>query len=324
MVVGQIVKKARRKLGDQDSTGWDDETLIDYVDQGQKDICKMSAIYKRIFYLGLLNNVKLYSLPQDCFQVDRVEHMGENIATLSREDSDIRFTEKGFHAIKSSLNMDTIEFSETKELSNYMVYVRGTEILDADGVIIDPIVGVEAQIELVGCSVASDTGVIVGFEEVEPEEALPAEYGDISGVYRPALVLKDSTALGCLTDLEFNCGSDMLGFLSSVDGIQVEGTYGICTEALAPSTYVKVYYAAITSTVNSLFDALVLKDIWEKALVHYVVGTARQDDNDEGSYSIGVAELDAYAREVSRAKKLSAKSYSSSVDEIRETTYRRI
>jgi hypothetical protein len=49
---------------------------------------------------------------------------------------------------------------------------------------------------------------------------------------------------------------------------------------------------------------------------------ARQDDNDEGNYKIGEAELKKYDKEVAKAHKISAKSYTSQVSGVRETNYR--
>ena len=330
MTVGQIIKKARTRLGDADKTGWSDDILIDFVDQGQKDLCKMSRIYKRTFYLGLLPDTTMYPLPDDCFQVDRIEHKGENLPVLSREDQDSRFVAKGLHVIKSDLNMGTLEISEPVEVNNYAQFVEGVTLPEPESVdiTIEPHIGVPVATDMEEFFFDSPIGVITGFQAIADEVPIPIEYGDISGVNNMILALVDSNAFGVVTALDLQVVGEVakksLGFLTSVDAKYAMGSYGICTDVLAPSVYFKVYYSAISATVNSLYDALVVKDLWEKALIHYVVGMARQDDNDEGNYALGTAELEKFGWEVKKAMKLAARSYTSSVSEIKETQYRRV
>ena len=330
MTVGQIVKKARTRLGDSDKTGWTDDILIDFVDQGQKDLCKMSRIYKRTLYLGLLANTTLYPLPDDCFQVDRVEYNGETLAVLAREDQDTRFAPKGLHVIKSDLNMGIIEISEPIEVSNYAQFVEGVKLPEPESVevTIEPAEGVGSSTDTEGFVFVTPIGFTTSFKAVTDPTLTPVEHGDISGTNISHLALTESDALGVIVGLDLAVedvnNKKSYGFLTAIDDKYAAGSYGICTDALAPSVYLKAYYSAISATVNSLYDALVVKDIWEKALIHYVVGMARQDDNDEGNYALGAAELEKFTLEVKKAIKLSARSYTSTVSEIKETQYRRV
>jgi hypothetical protein len=70
-------------------------------------------------------------------------------------------------------------------------------------------------------------------------------------------------------------------------------------------------------------STLTIEDLWFPAMLHYVVGMARQDDNDEGNYQLGEIELGKYDAEVNKAKKAAAKSFNSQVGVVRETIYRR-
>ncbi len=325
MTVDDIVKRARTRLGDTNKTGWADAVLIDFVDQGQKDLCKTARVYKRIYFAGILNHVKKYPLPTDCFQVDRVEYKDIAMSVLSREDQDTRYLAKGLHIIKSDINMDVAEISEAfEELDNYARFAEGTY---TDGIeeSLTPATGVSAYSDAIGLSMDTPLGVLTGFYLTLSDEQF-TPYGDISGFYNDIyLGLDGNTVLGVVTELDFtDPDRTTYGFLTSVDTKGVEGTYGICTDALDIDNYLKIYYSALPPTVNSLYDALVLKNIWEKALVHYVVGMARQDDNDEGNYQLGMAEMSHYDKEVAKAVKLSARSYSSTVSEIKTTQYRRI
>ena len=329
MTVGNIVKKARTKLGDSDNTGWSDDILINFVDQGQKDLCKMARIYKRTLYMGLLPHTTQYPLPEDCFQIDRVEYDDTALSVLSREDQDTRYDEKSLHIIKSDINMGTVEVSELIELSNYATFIEGIVIDEYTPIVVDPVLGLVTETDIVGLDMGSELGVVVGFDSNLNEDGDIAEFGDISGVKAGALEQTNSSdSSGFLTELTLavddSDSEKSYGFLTSVGDHNAAGTYGVCTDVLAKSVYIKIYYSAISSTVNSLYDALVVKDIWEKALVHYVVGMARQDDNDEGNYVLGTQELDKYDKEVKKAIRLSARSYTSTVSEIKETQYRRV
>lgn len=331
MTAGYIVKKARNKLGDANKTGWDDTILIDFVDQAQKDLCKSARIYKRIHYLGILNYETRYPLPDDCFQIDRVEYKGEPLSVLSREDQDNRYEAKGLHIIKSDINMDNLEISEViEELDAYPSYVEGNTIISSEIAELTPALGVTGHAEGdEALEFPIDIGVISGFT-LDPLDT-PRIFGDVSGFAIPkqlALVPNDQQSVGFITELDFgfaddseNCG---LGFLTRVANTNAVGTYGVCTDVLSIGNYLKIYYSAIPRRIDSLYSALIVPDIWEKALIHYVVGTARQDDNDEGNYQLGEMEMMKYEREVKKAIKLTAKNYVSGVGEIKETTYRRV
>jgi len=328
MTVNDIVFKARKALGDTDKTGWDDITLSDYVDQAQKDLCKEANIYKRTLYMGLLQDVELYALPSDCFQVERVEYRGRALDILSREDQDNRYTYKALHVIKSDLNMTQIEISEHIKATNYATMIEGVKIKDIDIVNTPtPIVGVATDAGHPQISVANPLGVTVGLGIAYPNIDR-MDFGDLSG-YKTSQVKQtqpNTANLGVLTQMNFeddNRGG-YYGLLYRINNSYCEGTYGPCTDVFAADTHLRVYYSAISYTVNSLYDALIAHPMWEKALVHYVVGTARMNDNDEGNYQIGMKEMGMYQEEVKKAKKLSARTYSSSVSEIKETTYRRI
>jgi len=331
MTVNNIVKKARRALGDTDSTGWTDATLVDYTDQAQKDLCKVSRIYKRTLYLGTLNSVKLYALPSDCFQVDRCEYMGKALDVLSREDSDIRAQPKWLHVIRSDLNMNTIELSHFIDSSNYPGFIQGLYIDDVVEVIpCEPVLGVTSDISSSVIENAfylgNPLGVFTGME-AEYNEDKYQPFGDITGHKTSGIKQTEPNTknLGVVVQIRLEKGEDegLYGFLTRVNRNNAVGTYGPCVDVLSLDTYIKVYYSAMPPAVNSLYDALIIGEIWEKALVHFVVGSARMADNDEGNHTIGIQEMKYYAEEIKKAQKLSARTYTSTNSEIKLTSYRR-
>ena len=76
MRMGDVVDAVRSRLGDSDKTGWSDERLMLLINQGQFDICATTNVYRAVTYLPLVNNTQLYLLPDDCFNIMRIEYRG--------------------------------------------------------------------------------------------------------------------------------------------------------------------------------------------------------------------------------------------------------
>jgi len=224
--------------------------------------------------------------------------------------------------------MTQIELSDYIQATNYASMIKGISIEDIDVTNTPtPVIGVVTDVDHDRVTVNSPMGVTTGINIIYPGPAR-MDYGDLSG-YRSHGIRQEepNTAnLGVLTQLNFteNDRGGHYGFLYRVNNSYCVGTYGPCTDVFAADTHLKVYYSAMPYSVNSLYDALIAQPMWEKALVHYVVGTARKTDNDEGNYQLGMKEMSYYEDEVKKAKKLSARTYNSTVSEIKTTTYRRI
>ncbi len=337
MIVREVVEAARDRLGDADGTGWTDTRLVRLVNAGQKDICKTTSVYRRKGYIGLLKSKTLYMLPNDCLDITRVEYMDEQLPIYSREDLDNVKTKPRRYAVKSNLNRALIEIHPAEEsMLFFRGYIKGTHIndndipIDADNpthVLVQPGEGVLASTnDRDNIEIRPDLGVMTGIKEdltCHPH----THYGDICGSnlftdIELELAIPPAD-MGVLVGFDLIPSFEHAGFLNKLNDNYVEGIYGICTEALFKETYVVVFYNAMPPKVEWLDGSLVIDDIWFDALVHYVVGNARQDDNDEGNYKIGELELSKYLAEVKIAKKVSAKSFNSQVTAVRETIYRR-
>jgi len=330
MLVSDIVQSARDRLGDTDKTGWSDERLIRLVNEGQKDICKLTSIYRNKDYISLANRNTFYVLPEDCFNITRLEYMDEQLPIYSREDIDNSLTVPDVYAIKSNLKKGVLEIvPEFTDLQFFNNYIDGEtiEFMFMDGQSVGVVaIGFESD----GVCMDSELGVTTLLATQIPEEEREfTEFGDISGYLYEGVMASAMTEFGVYVGTNtLPIGSESpnfsaFGFLTSINHNQVKGIYGVTYGFVLPETHILMYYDAIPPKVTWLGAHVILDDLWLQAMVHYVVGMARQDDNDEGNYKIGELELAKYTTEVAKAKKLSTRDFNSQVSETRQTIYRR-
>ena len=336
MTVGNVVDKARRRLGDTSKTGWSDDSLIDLVNQAQKDIALSGHVYKRVEYIPLIKNSTIYSLPRGLFQINRIEYRDRPLKLLTREDQSERYMPAGLYAVKSDLDITIVELSrpvtdlgaETNYIHKRITGIESESFVGAlvsppEGVVVDSNIDVDTGRRYINLSAMEGTVIGVTYDyEFSHDET---NYGDISDLNSDADYIDIIDELGIAIKLHLSpprVGD--AGLLTSVGGYSVQGLYGICTDCLPQPNYLKLFYSAIPNEVYTLHNALSISELWEQAMVHYVVGKARQYDNDESNYALGKQELSLYDKEIKKAKKLAARAYSSTISEVKETIYRRI
>ena len=329
MRVGDVVESARARLGDSEKTGWSDTRLIRLVNEGQKDICKLTSVYRNKAYISLANGITTYALPKDCFNVTRVEYMDEQLPIYSREDIDNSFTIPDRYATKSNLKKRVLEVLPAfDDLAFYDSFIKGEQI---DFRFIDgSSLGVVAiAIEDDGVCLDKPEGLTTTLATIQTEDdQVFTNYGDVSGYLYDDLMMSAMTEYGVYVGTNTYVGMrptnfSAFGFLTAINSNHVKDVYGVTYGFVLPETHLLVYYDAVPPSTNWMGGLLVLDDMWFQALVHYVVGQARQDDNDEGNYKIGELELAKYTTEIAKAKKLTMKNFSSQVNGARHTTYRR-
>ena len=323
MTATKIIEFARYRLGDTDSTGWSDKRLVDLVDAAQKDFCRRSGIHKKVTYIGVTNYKSIYTLPIDSHQITRVEYDNKPVPIYSREDWDNVLGKPAISAIKSDLNMETIEVKPPfMELNIPNRFVKGTSI---GTVILRNPLGVTSS--AVGGKVPisptlGSLGHIIGHQDKQAD----ATYGDVSSVFIPnkasSILSTSSKVTGVTVGASVTNNKSAYGFTTSVGTVGIDG-FGIVTDAFLEKEYLTVYYNAVPDTIKTKYASLIIDNTWEMAIIHYVTGMARQDDNDEGNYQLGNAELAKYEALVDRAKKDSARSFATQVDMSRITIYRR-
>lgn len=332
-----VVKAVRARLGDSDGTGWSDERLMLLINQGQFDICATTNIYRSVVYLPLVNNKKLYLLPDNCFNITRIEYKDEILPIYSREDIDNTLSPPTNYAIKSNLNRRTLEMVPPfEDIQFFTNYIRGETVnidfdapLGGNGVVAnvqEADLTVTCMLPDVGCT------TLIGYQEDdmtdEELELMKTVHGDLSGFIYEGLGGLRMDDLGIFVGTTSFTGTEspnfsVFGFLSSIGPIDVKGIFGITTGFVIAGSYAKVYYTATPPIVDWMDGHLTLDTLWLQALVHYATGIARQDDNDAGNYQLGELELAKYRTEVAKVKKMSARNFNSQTGKVREVIYRR-
>ena len=320
MLVRDVLESARSRLGDIDKTGWTDDRLLSLINAGQRDLCRRSSIYRHKVYMDLTNGIGVYTLPHDCYNITRIELDGKQLPIYSREDITNTKVPQTPCAIKSNLNRSQIEITPIPtNISKFDLYHEGTKVEDLVD-IANPL-GVVSNVPK-GAQVMQALGTVSGIHDLPTCNPLTM-FGELSSIGRNSALAGEQDLLGVVTSFEPSKTKAEYGFLNAIGTTQVAGTYGITTHASFGANYIVVYYDAVPPRVQWVNGALYIEDLWLSALVYYVVGNARQDDNDEGNYKIGIEELKKYEEEVKKAGKISAKSFNSQVGVVRETIYRR-
>jgi len=322
MTVQEVIRAARARLGDVDKTGWSDDRLLEIINNGQRDMCRRASIYRRMVIVDLANGVSSYTLPHDCYNITRLERDGKQLPIYSREDIGRVKIAASTYAIKSNLNRSEIEvYPMPTDVPKFNAYVEGTK-LPTDKHLRNPL-GVTTG-SSTGFAMHSPLGVVSRVQDIiacNPH----AKFGEIADIGVNSAIKYIKLGLGVITGVQTKpLPIKQYGFLEALGTTHTIGTYGLCTHASFGDGFITVYYDAVPPIIKWVNSSLYIEDLWLNALVHYVVGIARQDDNDEGNYQIGEAELTKYENEVMKARKISAKSFNSQIGVVRETIYRRL
>jgi len=139
------------------------------------------------------------------------------------------------------------------------------------------------------------------------------KYNEIEFVLKP----QDTSIIQALED-KYGVVVDSNSQGVDTSDCTLEDIHGVVSDASfdsvqpAPkSTKVKVYYSAVPEPAYTMQNELVLPDIWFSAFLHYVTGTALQDDNDAANVERGELELNKYQRQLNEIFKITAKDHTS-------------
>jgi hypothetical protein len=77
----KVLERVTRITGDLKFTRWSKLELIDYINEGQKEYCEKSMILRAESPLTVRENSEIYTLPDDCFIVDRIERGDGDVVT---------------------------------------------------------------------------------------------------------------------------------------------------------------------------------------------------------------------------------------------------
>jgi len=329
MVADNLIKIARSRLGDKLEHRWTNDRLVTIIDQGQKDFCKRSGVYRKEVILPLAANVLRYSLPEDCMEVNRIEYMGAPIPLFSRNDLDEnRITSQAFVGIKDNLNMNFIQFYPKVPELGATVDIRMGESILTEDFVVTPQLGVVTDADQ-GIVIDPVFGVLTGATTEIDDLPLSDKFGELADSSWFNEVEIGGDEFGVTTDVDIyepSPGEEQagLGFVTRSDLYEISGKYGITGSIVTEEQYVRIFYTAIPPEVRLVRSSLVIHDMWEAAMTRYVVGTALQDDNDANNIQRGELEIAKYDKEVLEAEALTSKDFSRGQHDKLLTRMRRI
>ncbi len=332
MTTQYIINLARERLGDIKKQRWSERRLMNIVNQGQKDICTQTRYLRREVHIPLVNSRSKFLLPVDCISIQSIKYQGNNVPLYTRMDiKEPRVpSDSPFVAIKSNLNMGSVELYPPLEELHPLVTSTDVPDMELSTVEIAPIHGVVSEAEYpVGWEVqiSPEYGVITQIDNVVDID-VDGKYGEINAfTYTGAIEdIASVQGEGVTTemDIQLTEREGLYGNVTDVRGHMVSGIYGIVSDVAFEEDTMKLYYISIPPTITSPDTALVLSDMWEDILMRYIVGTALQDDNDANNFQRGEAELAKYISQLRAMRNNSSRDFSTATLEQYTTLYRRI
>jgi len=330
MLARDIIDKVRERLGDKNEQRWSNKRLLTIISHGQLNICTTTGLLRREIYIPLAPNQTRFTLPDDCYTIKRVEYKGELLPLHTRSDIDSgRPITTDLTAYKSNLDMNKLDISPAiTELSYIVEFVKGQDV-DLQ-IHIEPEFGVAARTNSPNLIVLPKYGVTTGASlygsftaqtDFEPSDG----YGEIAGTINDKSSVEfPESAYGVLTGIDFIASQSRFGFVTDVKEHIISGKFGIVADVASKEDSILVYYIAVPRQVLFESTKLDIPYIWEEILLHYVVGTALQDDNDANNIQRGEYELAKYQKELDKISDVSSKDFSANASNKYETQYRRV
>lgn len=326
MLASVLINKARERLGDKSKQRWTDSRMLDIVNQGQASICKLTGIYRKEAYIALANFEGRYKLPTDCMTIRRIEYNGEVVPLFTRDDIDSnKYFKSDFVCLKDNIGMGMIEiYPALEDLETDIVTIKGYSsdfifyLSSNYGVTID----VQSPFY-----VADVYGVVESISSDGNAEYTTTKHGELaSSPVHPDIDASFNSAYGVVVDMEVDVSTDkaLFGFITDSEVYTVVGKYGVTTSIVGESNLLKIFYEAVPMDVSTLTSTLSIPDMWEEAMLQYIVGTALQDDNDANNIQRGELELSKFTSNLMKARELSSKDFSGGTRDKLHTTYRRI
>lgn len=325
MTALDIMNQARERLGDEKEQRWTNNRLLSIISQGQVDICTESGYIRKEVVIPLVEGVTIYGLPFDCFTIKRVEYQDTLLPLHTRSDKDVpRATTSEYIAYKSNLNTDSIEIQPpATNLVTDIAYIQGEQ--SDDSFQVTPLYGVIARTDDPNYIIDPIYGVTIDAVLDTSDNPISAGYGEIAGTNSDVILPEFPNGVyGVVTSMEVIADEVNYGFITDVKNHVVSGAYGLVTAIANVEDTFKVYYVASPAKLKFITAILALPDRWEALLLHYVVGTALQDDNDANNIQRGELEIAKYEKKLNTIKDLSSKDFSSSSSDKLETSFRRV
>ena len=188
----KIITKVARITGDVNFIRWSKDEVIDYINEGQREYCEKSMILRSEGPLTARENSEIYTLPADCFIVDRIERPDGHV--ISKTTSRDLLRSKGTryrqdrgnptHYYQDLDGQSQLRFFPIPSDDMRSSYADFTgefgAVISADSVSIDPLIVDNVQV----------------YDETDPlyiANATPIEFGSELGVTTDSTLTDDGT-----------------------------------------------------------------------------------------------------------------------------------
>ncbi len=337
MQLNDLVRQARRILGDPKAYNWTDERMLDIVNAGLRDINKMIGSYRSEYIFELQPYRYRYQLPTDLLSVTSIWHADKEVNIRNQVD-------KGntLFAMKDQLNIGVLElrnipiieardkrlfrgpvgftvpqpafdlwsdgtWNNTSSWRNDqqwgLPYISNDDLF---GVVVNPILN----------PLGVTTGAIIPSSVYD--NLKPNPFGLLSDVHidgTGAVISASGDTFGVLTALG-SVAEETLergGTIGTINNIpyRVAGRYGTVTSVLSSSEYMNVRYKALPKNLTSLNMAFPMSPTFIEPMINWIVGTALQDDNDANNNQRAQIFIQRYVRDMEHELRASNMDYSS-------------
>lgn len=329
MFVADVIAQSRARLGDEAKHRWTDDRLVYIANQGQKAICKLSGIIRREAVIPLSQGILSYRLPPDCATLKRIEYKGEYLPLYTRNDNDAnRPYKEEMVALKTNLSMGFLElYPAIPEFTGEVITI--VQGLPTDNIFtVVPLYGVVTNGDL-PFQVIDTFGEVTNIEYDMTLLSNSSNYGEVmdSSICTPISISYSTGVFGVVTGAEYTAPvTNLFGIVTDTNSIDyaISGSFGITTDVVSSESYLKIFYESVPTAKMVYTSSFIIPDVWEEAMLRYIVGTALQDDNDASNVQRGELELTKFTNEVLKAREMSSKDFSSGIKEKLTTSFRRI
>lgn len=292
--ITDILAKARSTLGDTGKNRWSDDRLLQLVDEAQKDINRQVRVLKGETTFGIIDGVRLYTLPSDVYIITRATFNDEKIDLVSYGNMD---TWVETHGVSSRRNVHN-EYTDPGTdfgLSPNFTWDADTGSTPA-ALVIDKRDVTKVLVYPIPSGVAADSYTFSNAGTVL------FEGDEVMGVVTDITDYSFTSPYGVVTDF----------FDATVDQEVFDSVYGVATNIGLSDGDVKLWYVRRPAAITTVNDTLELSEDYDVAIKHYVVSTAFDDDTDTVSEAKSARAFNRYERELAELKADGMKNHSKS------------
>lgn len=261
--VDNIIIRVRDSLSDTDGDRWSTARLIRLLDEAQKDIVLRSKALRGTYLTLVTSKTPLIQLPEEVLMPTRVLRDGKKIDFFAHKKMDLRQAKQQQSDRSGNVN----NIGHTSHLSRAWEMDTGPQIL---AIVYDKL----ERRELKAYPIIKDADDIT--YTITPADGIITDIPGTTG----------STGFGILTNF-----SDDEENLIKVD------TNGITTNITESVNIIKVYFVRKPATVTIATEDIEVDELFDTAIINYMIGTALEDDQDAQNRDLGAVKLKKYDKD---------------------------